>query len=132
MLATNSLGNITTQLGSQTMSQSFIDSGSNGLFFDMSTLTPCSAAYSGFYCPASTTSLTATMAGISGSALVSFSVGNAQSLLNTSVTALPTLAGPMNASRTFDWGLPFFYGRSVFYGIAQTSSTWGTGPLIAF
>jgi len=38
----------------------------------------------------------------------------------------------MGSRTVFDWGLPFFYGRSVFFGFDQKSSPLGIGPLIAF
>ncbi|HEY8904533.1 MAG TPA: DUF3443 family protein, partial [Rhodoferax sp.] len=57
---------------------------------------------------------------------------NAQTLAATGYKAQSTLAGPIGDSRIFDWGLPFFYGRSVFYGIDQMPSSLGTGPLMAF
>ncbi|MDR3368271.1 DUF3443 domain-containing protein [Rhodoferax sp.] len=139
VLTTSSVGYITTHLGSQTLRSSFIDSGSNGLFFDSSTLVTCSVAsgLDSFYCPASSQSYASvTLTGANAaSANVSFVVGNAQTLLNTGYNALPTLAGPYSLfgySGSFDWGLPFFYGRSVFFGIDQMSSSLGTGPLMAF
>jgi hypothetical protein len=51
---------------------------------------------------------------------------------------LPALAGSMPGSipgypsLTFDWGLPFFYGRKVFIGIEGTVTPQGTGPFYAF
>ena len=66
------------------------------------------------------------------SASVSFVVGNAQTMVNSGNKVLPTLAGPVGDSAVFDWGLPFFYGRSVFHGIDQKESSLGTGPWMAF
>ena len=46
---------------------------------------------------------------------------------------IPSLTGTaptMNAS--FDWGLPFFYGRRVAYAIEGAATSVGTGPYIAF
>lgn len=136
LLVTDSAGLITTVFAGKTLSDSFIDTGSNGLYFDTSTLTACtlSSQMFGFYCPSSTNALSATLSGVNAvSADVSFSVSNAQTLvIGTDLTALPSLAGRMGLRSTFDWGLPFFYGRSVFFGFDQKSSTLGTGPLIAF
>jgi len=114
---------------------SFIDSGSNGLFFPpISGLTACSTSGStnGFYCPSSTMNLSATMAGMSGSAsaTLSFSISNADSLINSPNQAFTSLGG--DDASDFDWGLPFFYGRKVFVGIDAKSSPVGTGPYWAF
>ncbi len=136
LLVTDSVGLITTVFAGKTLSNSFIDTGSNGLYFDTSTLTACtlSSQMYGFYCPSSTTELSATLSGKNAvSANVSFSVSNAQTLvIGTDLTALPSLAGQMGSRTVFDWGLPFFYGRSVFFGFDQKSSPLGIGPLIAF
>jgi hypothetical protein len=69
----------------------------------------------------------------------SFEVASANTVSDT-VTAYPGLAGTipsltgtaptMNAS--FDWGLPFFYGRRVAYAIEGETTSVGTGPYIAF
>ena len=136
VLTTSGVGYITTRQGSRTLRNSFIDSGSNALFFYASTLVTCSVSSgaSGFYCPTSSQSFTSvTMTGSNAvSATVPFVVDNAQSIVNTGYKALPTLAGPISDSTIFDWGLPFFYGRSVFFGIDQMPSSLGTGPLMAF
>lgn len=136
VLTTDSVGDITTSLDRQTWRGSFIDSGSNGLFFDSSTLTTCSvdSGVSDFYCPASSQSFASLLlTGSNGvSASVSFTVDNAQTIVSSGYKALPTLAGPIKDSTIFDWGLPFFYGRSVFHGIDQKASSLGRGPLMAF
>ncbi|MDO8251192.1 MAG: DUF3443 domain-containing protein [Rhodoferax sp.] len=140
VLTTNSFGYITTRLGAQTLTNSFIDSGSNGLFFDSATIPNCSGNSAGFYCPTSPTTLSATLVGanVVSSSVFSFSIDNATALFAGATNAvLPTLAGNINNPSTFDpdtfdWGLPFFYGRRVFIGIEGQSSTLGTGPFYAF
>ncbi|GAM09295.1 hypothetical protein OR1_01570 [Geobacter sp. OR-1] len=114
---------------------SFIDTGSNGLFFtSQSSLVPdCgSHYYSGWFCPASTVSLSAVNKGYTGSpsGTVYFSVGNASYLFSTDNSVFSELGGSMAGG--FDWGLPFFLGRTVYVGINGTSSSLGTGPYWAY
>jgi hypothetical protein len=35
-------------------------------------------------------------------------------------------------SSTFDWGMPFFFGRTVFVAIDGASTLHGTGPYWAY
>jgi Protein of unknown function (DUF3443) len=115
---------------------SFIDSGSNGLYIlDPATLgngiLEC-PDNPGFYCPALVTTLTAQNMGLNGTAgSVSFKIGNADTLLATGDAALGGLAGDNFDS--FDWGLPFFYGRTVFVGIENETGPGGVvGPYWAY
>jgi len=132
--AVDQRGNFSTVFNGTTYNMSFLDTGSNGLFFlDAATagLPTCPAPNASFYCPASTQNLTATNKGINGvSAPVPFSIANADSLFTNNNAALGELGGP-NAG-AFDWGLPFFYGRTVFVAIEQTSTPGGPGPFWAY
>jgi hypothetical protein len=136
VLTADASGNITTQFAGRSLSTSFIDSGSNGLYFDSATVPACTTASgaSGFYCPTSLTTLSATLAGTNAvTASVVFSIDNALSLFtNPPLAVLPTLSGPMGDTQTFDWGLPFYYGRRVFMGIEGQVSAHGSGPFYAF
>ncbi len=132
----NGNGNFTTTYKGQAYNQSFLDSGSNGLYF----LTPSAAGIavcpdaSFFYCPSSTQNLSATNQGANGtSGTVNFSVGNADTLFNSNPTgsAFVDLAGP-NSLNGFDWGLPFFFGRNVYTAIEGTSTPGGPGPYWAY
>src|SRR5450631_607227 len=141
-------GDFTTVFNSQTLTQSFLDSGTNGTFFDDSNLTPCpppaqstDPSFLGFYCPASSQSLTATLTGTNNTSIPeTFTVDNAQTLAtnNPTFSVLPTLAGTFstvansNSGNTFDWGLPFFYGRRVATPIENQRTAVGTGPYVAF
>jgi hypothetical protein len=69
------------------------------------------------------------------SAAVSFNIGNAQTLFDDepTYTAFPSVGGSYSSSTTtFDWGLPFFYGRSVYNAIQGYSTSAGPGPYVAF
>jgi hypothetical protein len=133
----NSLGEFTTLFNGTTLSNSFIDSGSNGLFFSApaSLLPPCSSPNQEWYCPQSIISLNATNSGATGlsSGSFSFNLGNAANLLsNSSNNVFAELGGTAVAGSGFDWGLPFFFGRTVFVGIEGTSSILGNGPYWAY
>jgi hypothetical protein len=129
--------NFTTTYNSQAYPSSFIDSGSNGLYFLTSTIDgiPTCADANSFYCPTSPKTITAVNQGASGigSGTVTFIVANADTLFNSNPnnTVLGQLAGPTTISG-FDWGLPFFYGRNVYTAIEGRSTPGGTGPYWAY
>jgi hypothetical protein len=130
-------GEFATAFSGEILSQSFVDTGSNGLYFNDSSLSACTVSnVKDFYCPASTQSLTASVQGQNGvSVNVSFSVGDAQTLGANDPTfvAFPTLAGPYpGTTASFDWGLPFYYGRTVYTVIENSTTSVGTGPYVAF
>ena len=132
----STVGDFTTVFNSQSLPMSFLDTGSNGTFFDDSSITACmESGFTDFYCPTSTSDLSATLQGQSGTSVTeSFSVGDAETL-TANITAAPTLAGPFegpNAATTFDWGLPFYFGRTVYTVIQGDTTTVGTGPYVAF
>jgi len=61
--------------------------------------------------------------------VVSFNAGNVDRLNGTfSVMAEATGSNPGG----FDWGLNFFYGRTVFTAIAGRSTPGGAGPFWAY
>ena len=119
-------------------SGSFIDTGSNGLFFpspsgsspDAGELLICSGN-SGFFCPLSTVGFSATIEGASGSptGTVSFQIGNLNNLISSTSKVFNDIGGNMSGS--FDWGLPFYFGRNVYIGF-ESSKNPGTGQYFAF
>ena len=132
---TDSGGLFTTTFNGASLSQSLLDTGSNGLFFPDASITECSNSSdaAGFFCPASTTPINPTITGRNGvSASVNLSVANAQTLFSSGNFAYNNLGGSSVGTLTFDFGLPFFYGRSVYTAIAGASTSGGTGPYVAF
>ena len=126
-------GNLKTNFKGTTY-EGFLDSGSNAYFFLTSSAvgTPnCPGQESGFYCPSSPMNLTATNTSGSGSGAsssVNFTIANADQLFNTaSNSVFPTLGG--SNPNTFDWGLPFFYGRNIFVAFEPPA---GNGPYWAY
>ncbi|WP_370469624.1 DUF3443 domain-containing protein [Caballeronia sp. SBC2] len=128
VLPSNSMtGFVSTAFQGQTYSTSFIDSGSNGLFFALSSVPTCGA----WFCPTAVQTLSATVAGNNGATSnVTFTMGNATSLFGSGNNAFSNLAGP--GSNYFDWGLPFFFGRRVFTAIEASATPAGNGPYYAF
>ncbi len=133
----NSGGDFSTTYKGRVYSASFIDSGSNGYFFNDSSLSSCSSSGE-FYCPNGTQSLSAVNSSYDGSSsgTVSFSIVNLDNLAN-SISAAQiggTLGSKSSASlgNAFDWGLPFFYGRRVFIVFEDSSTANGTGPYWAY
>jgi hypothetical protein len=128
---TDASGNFTTTYNSIVMAQSYIDSGSNALFFNDS-IAQCSAT-TWAYCPPSPLPLSANnTAAIGGhSGVVNFSIVAVDSLSSNIVAA--NIGGPYGGSSPqFAWGLPFFYGRSVFTAILGKSTPGGPGPYFAY
>lgn len=129
------IGEFTTQFNGHNYS-SFIDSGSNGIFFSNATasnMTTCGSNAPGWYCPNDTALFSAktVAAGVGGnSATIPFSVGNAYSLMSSGNGAFIEVGG--SSSSAFDWGLPFYLGRNVYVGIMGKSSSLGAGPYWAY
>jgi len=129
--------NTTTTYGNTSNPASYIDSGSNGWFFNDPALTACSGS-SGFFC--SNASLMATMSSCTTSTTCpttpttftySFNIASFSSL-SASDAAANNLGGPATPPpNTFDWGLPFFYGRSVFTALEGAIIGTNTGPFYA-
>ena len=136
VFGTDAFGNFHTTY-KNTEYQSFLDSGSNGIFFlDTSTTgLPVCVTVHFLYCPSSTQTISAlniAEAGTNGAtANVTFSAGNGDSLVsNANDHAINNLAGPQPGM--FDFGLPFFFGRNVYVAIEGKSTPGGTGPYLAY
>jgi Protein of unknown function (DUF3443) len=125
VLTTDDYGNIATVFDGKTLSMSFLDTGTNSFAFNDSSITQCKGGLGGWYCPASTTSLSAVNRGRNDvTTTVSFSVANTRTLFSD-------LAGTGSAG-SFDWGLPFFIGRRVYVALQGASTPGGDGPYFAY
>lgn len=131
-------GYFSTNYRATVLQHSFIDSGSNGLFFNDpgALMGSCGQGATGFYCPSSSQHLFASIALATSNTNVQFTIDNAMQLFapGTNV-AFSNLGGP-TSDTVFDWGLPFFFGRTVFTVIegrqANTAGGTRTGPFYAF
>jgi Protein of unknown function (DUF3443) len=131
---TDAYGNFSTTYNGTNMT-SYIDSGSNALFFNDS-ITPCSAPNSWVYCPTKPMTLNATnyaFGSVSGVLVTNPipTIDNANQLFYNNVVA-GNIGGPYGQPSQFDWGLPFFFGRPVFTAISGASTPRGSGPYFAY
>src|SRR3984885_411025 len=122
----NAAGNFSTTYNGTVDAASFIDSGSNGYFFPSTvTVCPSNSDAQDFYFPSSTENLSATTQGANGvTGTVSFSIANAEALFSVDDNAYGDLGGTFS-SGSFDWGLPFFFGRNVYVGLQSTTNPNG-------
>jgi hypothetical protein len=113
--------------------RTFMDSGSNGYFFQDSSIAMCGGNLASFYCPGTPQQRTVNLVGANGAkGTATVNIASAQSLLsNASNYAFNNLAGQIGSLSAFDLGLPFFFGRYVYYGIDKRG-TGGAAPFVAF
>ncbi|KXU89641.1 hypothetical protein CI15_05450 [Paraburkholderia monticola] len=133
VFTTDAFGDLNNSTFNGTTVQAFLDSGSNAYFFGDGTLTQCGSQFAGFYCPSSAQTRTVTLVGLNKvSAVASIGILNAQTLFNNgSNYAFNDLAGQIGGNASFDVGLPFFYGRYVYYHLDQTASG-GASPYVGY
>jgi hypothetical protein len=134
---TDGYGFIRTVYNSQSY-DSFIDSGSNANF-----VPDCFSATGGFLAPSCAVNVSATNSsvGTSTSSTLFFQIGNFNTLAVSGNFGFNNLAGTTfdypGIGPVFDWGLSFFYGRTVFVGVAGGTAAGGqlggaTGPYWAY
>ena len=131
--ATDASGYFTTIYKNVSTSVSFVDSGSNALFFDDTSIPLCTVN-TWAYCPSSPLALSAiTTTTATGSPYntMPFSIVGVDQIVQTGMVAA-NIGGP--AGGYFDWGLPFFFGRKVFTAISTrpTPGTSYSGPYFAY
>jgi hypothetical protein len=142
VLTVDDIAELVMTFNGATLANSFIDSGSNGIFFaDNSIVTCANPQINTFYCPANTLTLGPLSIQGSNGVMVNnltFNVGDTQTIISTAPTdtysVLPQLAGTLPAGNagSFDYGLAFFYGKRVAVAVEGSKTSVGTGPYIAF
>jgi hypothetical protein len=135
------VGFLTAIYNGTSLNESFLDSGSNAFFFVDLAIPACTQTQlKDAYCPTSSETLSPTLQGLNGvSASAAFTLNNAQVLASTNFAVLPgfgvnpTLVGTLSAyPRSFDFGLPFFYGRNVYTAIEGRNAGGVIGPYFAY
>ncbi len=145
VLTGNSYGDVSTDYNGQSLPYSFFDTGSNAYYFADSAIPDSCVKQGNWFCPGGTLQLTATNTGQNGAvSTVDFSIANAGTLFsqfptNAAFTELGANAGnqssfcPNQATNcSFDFGLPFFFGRNVYVAFYGALTSAGTGPYFAY
>ncbi|MCE3269199.1 MAG: lipoprotein of unknown function, partial [Burkholderiales bacterium] len=120
--------NISTVFNSNTY-DSFLDTGSNFLFFSQQFFPDCGGENKGFFCPMNDTSELAQMIGTDGlnkasNANINFNIGNANGLFSSDNTAFSNVGATFEGlTGVIDWGLPFYLGRTVYMIFAGSTAT---------
>lgn len=140
------VGNFTTVYRGTTYTDGgFIDSGSNFYFLSDTTIPTCTGSLNGtgFYCPTSEVSVTATNHGYNpllqnftgATASATINIANAQNELSADITAADNIGVSNSGSSLLagvDFGMPFFYGRTIYTAIQGTTAAGTAGPYVAY
>jgi hypothetical protein len=133
-LGLDKAGLLTTQYRGMVMNGSQIASGVPTYLFPDGNFGTMTA--SGLMTPLTTQNLPASLEPTDGSSApvpITFSVANATSLMANGNRAYNNVGQYLaGASRSFVWGMPFFYGRDVYLLNSSAKVGTHTGPLIAF
>ncbi len=129
-------GRFTTLYKGQTITDSYIDSGTESYIFTDPALPRC-ARVNWAYCMAPETSLQAAVSGGNAAPVdVRFRVGNFEAIRDLKLGAVAGAAVAANGGRSeFVWGAPFFMGRRVsvlIQGMSPPGQPDIKGPLYAF
>jgi hypothetical protein len=136
VLGTNANGDFTaTYNGGATVLPALIDSGADAYLFDDPAMAVCaSGAYVGYYCPAvAPQSVFAVNSGLganNATSRVDFAIADPNSFV-AGAAAFIDLGGG-GGSTNFTWGMPFFYGRTVYVGFEQRAAGSYIGPYFAY
>jgi hypothetical protein len=154
-------GDITATYADNQLPYSYFDTGSNAYYLDASALSPAtlpdcpsSGGSSGsstftasWLCPTSEQTLSVQNEGQNGTISdVSVNIYNAETLFNGTTTENNTAFDDLGADSgdqssycpndaadcSFDFGLPFFFGRNVYVAIAGANTSGGEGPYYAY
>ena len=135
VLPTDQFGYFKTSINGTSYSAQAFDSGtSSNSLSTAAGITSCTTSQlSGFLCPASPQNMSITNLGVSGSPVRpdSIQVANAESLVSSSFVNYKNITD-VNTIGVVLWGMPFFYGRSIYIGIEGKTTSVGQGPFWAY
>lgn len=146
VLTADNYGYIQTQFKNQSLPYSYFDTGSNAYYFDDSSIPDSCLSNGNWFCPSSPLQLSATNFSQNSNvqSKVTFTIANASAMFNQYPTNaafnnIGASAGnesafcPNGANNcSFDFGLPFFFGRDVYIAFSGSVTSGGTGPYFAY
>jgi hypothetical protein len=130
-----STGQFTTTYKGSALTESFIDSGSNADYFPnlAPALATCASPNTSFYCPTPDTSVMAQITGANNASSTATVLVTNLNEIGATTTAFSGLAGTISGlPSTFDFGLPFFFGKIVYVGFEGSTLGTETAPAVAF
>ena len=136
VLGADANGEFTATLnGAGALLPALIDSGTDSYSFGDTSIPACATgAFVGYYCPAvAPQNLSVVNTGVgtnNASSTVNIALYDPNSFV-AGATALAGLGGG-GGSTQFIWGMPFFYGRIVYFGLDQRVAGSYTGPFYAY
>ncbi len=136
VLGADAQGNFTaTYNGGTAVMPARIDSGTDSYSFNDPNMAVCSSgAYVGYYCPAvAPQAVFATNMGAganNATNTVDFAIADPNSFVANAAAFIDLGGG--GGSTTLTWGMPFFYGRKIYFGIDQRVAGTYRGPFYAY
>ena len=131
---TDSSGNFISTYKGVSYASSYLDTGSSGYYLPDSSIAT-SSRNSDIFSPSPALALTASNSAADGSAsaTVNFTLDSYDALASNTVAASIGFNNSSSSGNTsIAWGLPFFFGRSVFVAISGASTPQGAGPFWAY
>ena len=131
-------GYLTAAFNGKSYRQSYFDTGSSVYYFVDDSLVACpKGAFYEFYCPASPTLLSLSVTGLNGvTASADFTLYNPMGLANT-INVAPGLGidtdlvpSDNSGNGSFGFGLPFFFGRTIYIAIEGANASGTPGPYV--
>jgi Protein of unknown function (DUF3443) len=121
--------------GGNVVLPALIDSGTDSFSFDDPTIAVCaSGAFVGYYCPAiapQSVFVISSGVGVNNAGnTVTFAIADPNTFV-VNAAAFGGLAGGGGSSK-FTFGMPFFYGRKIYFAIDQRVAGTYTGPFYAY
>lgn len=131
VLRLDEYGEFTTRYQGQGFNWSAIDSGTNGFAFQDDSIPTTSS----WYTPSTALNLAATMEANSGKGTpinIAFTIDDAFRMSANGNAGYDNVGWYQSNSKMFMWGLPFFYGRSVYTTVGNGTIGTQNGPFVAF